>query len=178
MSPSALIRPAEPADADAMAAIYADAVANLTATFELESPSAADFASRVAQLHRSGHPWLVADAEGTLLGYAYAAPARVRPGWRFTVENSIYVAPQARQTGIGRRLLNALIGACAAQGFRQMIAAIGDSDNAASIALHRRAGFEEVGVYRAVGRKHGRWLDVVLMQIALGDGASTPPPGE
>jgi phosphinothricin acetyltransferase len=117
----------------------------------------------------------VAEVDGQVAGYAYAGLYRTRPAYRHTVENSVYVSPDMHKRGIGRALLDSLIAAAVARGFRQMIAVIGDSDQAASIALHKACGFEMVGPLKDVGFKFGRWLDTVLMQLPLGDGARTPP---
>ena len=119
--------------------------------------------------------YLIAEEDGRLLGYSYAGPYRTRPAYRSTVENSVYVDEAAQGQGVGRALLSALIEAAAERGFRQMVAVIGDSANRASIRLHESCGFTHVGTLRSVGWKHGRWLDSVLMQRALGPGDSTPP---
>jgi len=169
------IRPATPADVKAIAAIYAEAVLSGTATFEIEPPSEGEMARRMAELAAGRHPYLLAENAGTVLGYGYAGPYHRRPAYRSTVEDSIYVAAEARGKGIGRALLAALIAESEACGFRQMIAVIGDSGNAASIRLHQAAGFAFVGTFRDVGYKFGRWLDTVLMQRALGPGSAAPP---
>lgn len=169
------IRPATPEDIGAIAAIYAEAVLNGTATFEIEPPSEAEIARRMAELAAGGHPYLVADNAGTVLGYGYAGPYHRRPAYRTTVEDSIYLAVEARGRGIGHALLAALIAESEARGFRQMIAVIGDSGHAASIRLHQAAGFVLVGTFRDVGYKFGRWLDTVLMQRPLGAGGGAPP---
>ena len=124
-----------------------------------------------------GYPHLVAERNGTVLGYAYASAYRPRPAYRFAVENSVYVAPGAGRSGTGQALLEALIDRCTSRGFRLMVAVIGDSANAASIGLHARAGFAHAGLLPAVGWKHGRWVDSVLMTRPLGAGAATPPDG-
>lgn len=175
--PTVLIRPATPADVPRFVAIYADAVLNGCASFELEPPDVAEMTARLAKIVEAGMPWLVAEVDGRVEGYAYAGAYRPRPAYRNTVENSVYVDPAAKGHGLGRRLLEALIDATTALGFRQMIAVIGDSANAASIGLHTALGFEPAGVLRSVGWKHGRWLDSVLMQRPLGDGDATPPGG-
>ena len=169
------IRAATPADVPAIAAIYADAVLNGTASFELEPPAEAEMARRMAALIDGGFPYLVAVSNGPVLGYAYAGPYRPRPAYRFTVEDSVYIAAEARGRGIGRALLSALIAASESCGFRQMIAVIGDEASAGSIALHRALGFEHAGVFKAVGFKHGAWRATVLMQRPLGAGDSLPP---
>jgi phosphinothricin acetyltransferase len=162
-----VIRAAAPADIGAITRIYAHAVRFGTASFEIEPPDEAEMARRQRALIDGGFPYLVAEADGAVAGYAYAGPYRPRPAYRFSVENSVYVAPEAHRRGVGRALLDRLIAEAAARGFRQMIAVIGDSDQAASIALHRAAGFRLVGTIAAVGFKHGRWLDSVLMQLEL-----------
>jgi L-amino acid N-acyltransferase YncA len=161
------IRAAEPADIAAITRIYAHAVRCGTASFEIEPPDEAEMARRQRALIDGGFPYLVAEGDGAVLGYAYAGPYRSRPAYRFSVENSVYVAPDAHRRGVGRALLERLIAEAQARGFRQMIAVIGDSDQAPSIALHRAAGFRLVGTIAAVGFKHGRWLDSVLMQREL-----------
>ena len=162
-----VIRPALVADFPAIAAIYDDAVRTGTATFELDPPGVAEMTARFRTLVDGGFPYLVAEAGGEIAGYAYAAPYRARPAYRFTVENSIYLAEGARRRGIGLTLLNRLVEESRRRGYRQMIAVIGDSANTASIAVHSRAGFEMVGTLREVGFKFGRWLDTVLMQRRL-----------
>jgi phosphinothricin acetyltransferase len=170
------IRDAAPGDMAAVAAIYAPEVRSGTATFETEPPDAAEMAARLAAVTAAGYPWLVAHRDGAIAGYAYAGPFRTRPAFRFTVENSIYVAEAARGHGVGRALLEHLIGHCTARGFRQMVAVIGDSANQkSSLRLHAGLGFVEVGRLPDVGFKHGRWLDTVLMQRPLGEGGAPPP---
>lgn len=170
------IRPATPSDVPAIAAIYADAVLNGTASFELEPPAEAEMARRMAALLDGGFPYLIAETDGRVLGYAYAGAYRPRPAYRFTVEDSVYIAADARGRGIGRALLSALITASESRGYRQMIAVIGDEASAGSIALHRALGFEHAGVFKAVGFKHGAWRATVLMQRTLGPGDSALPP--
>lgn len=174
--PTLLIRPSSAADVEAFTAIYAHAVQNGTGSFELEAPDAAEMARRRDDVLVKGLPWLTAQSAGQVLGYAYAGLFRPRRAYRFSLEDSIYLAPQARGRGIGRLLLAELCGRCEALGARQMLAVIGDSANQASVALHRAQGFEPVGTFRNVGHKFGRWLDVVLMQRALGAGAASDPP--
>jgi len=169
-----ILRDGREEDVPAIAAIYADAVTNGTASFELTAPDVAEMAARRATLLKGGYPYIVAERDGTVLGYAYAGAYRPRPAYGATVENSIYVSPAAKGQGIGKALLARLIVEAEARGFRQMIAVIGDSENHASRALHASLGFELTGVLRSVGWKHGRWLDSVLMQRSLGEGDSTP----
>jgi L-amino acid N-acyltransferase YncA len=169
------LRSAHVDDAPAIVTIYAEHVLHGTATFEIEPPDVTEMAARMRSIAGAGQPWIVATRDGRVVGYAYAGPYRLRPAYRFTTEDSIYLAPDALRQGIGRRLLDALIVACERRGDRQMIAVIGDSDNAASVSVHAAAGFAHVGVLRAAGRKFERWIDVVLMQRALGDGARTAP---
>jgi L-amino acid N-acyltransferase YncA len=172
---SVSIRPVAAADIPAITRIYAHAVRHGTASFELEPPSEAEMARRHGVLTEGGFPYLVAVEGADLAGYAYAGPYRLRPAYRFTVEDSIYVAPECHRRGVGRALVDALITAAGTRGFRQMIAVIGDSAQAPSIALHRACGFRMVGTFAAVGYKFDRWLDTVLMQHDLGEGAATPP---
>jgi L-amino acid N-acyltransferase YncA len=169
------IRPANPADIPAITRIYAHAVQHGTASFELDSPDEAEMTRRMTALLDGGFPYLAANEGGELLGYAYAGPYRTRPAYRFTVEDSIYIAPQSQRRGVGRALLDALIAESEKRGFRQMLAVIGDSAQTASIELHRAAGFRMVGTFENVGYKFGRWLDSVLMQRALGPGATRDP---
>jgi phosphinothricin acetyltransferase len=161
------VRPAAPADLRAIRAIYEPEVLAGTATFEIEPPSVEELAARLAKVEAAGLPWLVAEAEGQVAGYAYAAMYRDRPAYRFTVEDSVYVAEAARGRGLGRALLLALIAGARAAGMRQMVAVIGDSANSGSVRLHRACGFRDVGTLVEVGHKFGRWLDTVLMQRAL-----------
>ncbi|HEY0218837.1 MAG TPA: GNAT family N-acetyltransferase, partial [Afipia sp.] len=172
--PAFTIRPATPADIPAITEIYAIEVREKTATFELTAPDSAEMTRRFSEIAGQGFPYLVAEQGGEIAGYAYAASYRARPAYRFTVENSIYLAPKHHRQGIGSALLSELIAQSQARGFRQMIAVIGDSANAASIALHARAGFDMIGTLPNVGFKFGRWLDSVLMQRALGEGSNTP----
>lgn len=163
-----LIRPAAEADLAAITAIYAHNVLHGTATFELKPPGIDEMTRRWADLEGRGFPYLAAELKGEVVGYAYASSYRPRPGYRFTVEDSVYVHPERVGNGIGRRLLESLIRACERAGSKQMVAIIGDSGNTASIRLHSAAGFEHTGVLRKVGRKFDRWIDTVIMQRALG----------
>jgi L-amino acid N-acyltransferase YncA len=169
------IRPTSAADLPAITEIYAHAVLYGTATFELIPPDLAEMTRRFAMLTEGGFPYFVAAHEGRVTGYAYAGAYRPRPAYRFTVENSVYLAPASHRRGIGMQLLERLIAACEARGYRQMIAVIGDSDNAGSIGVHTKCGFQMIGTHPNVGFKFGRWLDTVMMQRALGDGGSTLP---
>jgi phosphinothricin acetyltransferase len=173
--PKLEIRPAAEADLPAITEIYDHAVRTGTATFELIAPDLAEMGRRFGALGDGGFPYLVAVQDDAVVGYAYAGPYRPRPAYRFTVENSIYLAPAIHRRGIGRQLLARLIGECEARGYRQMIAVIGDSANAGSIGVHTRAGFTMIGTHPAVGLKFGRWLDTVMMQLALGEGDKTTP---
>jgi len=168
------IRPAGLRDIAAITRIYDHAVRHGTASFELEPPDETEMARRYERLRAGNYPYLVAELDGALAGYAYAGPYHTRPGYRWTVEDSIYIAPQAQRRGIGRALLHELIARSETGGFRQMIAVIGDSAQTSSIALHRAAGFRMVGTFENVGFKFSRWLDSVLMQRPLGQGATTP----
>jgi phosphinothricin acetyltransferase len=170
------IRPATPDDVAAITRIYAHAVLRGTASFELEPPDEAEIRRRLTALLDGGYPYLAYESAGRVLGYAYAGPYRPRRAYRFSLEDSIYIAPDQQGRGIGRALMTRLLAEAEARGFRQMIAVIGDSQQAASIALHRAAGFHHIGTLEAVGFKFGRWLDTVLMQRALGPGATALPP--
>ena len=169
------IRPASPADIPAIAKIYAHAVEHGTASFEYKPPDETEMMRRFDALVAGKFPYVVAEQDGAILGYAYAGPYRTRAAYRWTVEDSIYIDPQAQRRGIGRALIERIIADSEAGGFRQMIAVIGDSAQTASIALHRAAGFQMVGTHENVGFKFGRWLDSVLMQRALGAGAARAP---
>jgi phosphinothricin acetyltransferase len=169
------IRPAATADLRFATEIYAHAVLHGTATFELVPPDLAEMTRRFGTLMDGGFPYVVAAVEGRVVGYAYAGAYRPRPAYRFTVENSVYLQPAIHRRGIGLQLLQRLIADCEARGYRQMIAVIGDSANAASIGVHSKCGFEMIGTHPNVGFKFGRWLDIVMMQRALGEGAGTLP---
>jgi len=163
-------------DIPAIARIYGHWVTHGLASFELEPPEEAEMARRREAVLANGYPYLVAaDAAGRVLGYAYAGAYRPRPAYRFAVENSIYMAPDAARGGIGTSLLGALIKRCETAGFRLMVAVIGDSGNTPSIRLHERCGFRRAGLLPAIGWKHGRWVDSVLMTRPLGEGATTSP---
>jgi len=171
-----LIRDSRRTDLSAIAAIYGDAVLHGTASFELDPPDSAEVARRRDALLAAGFPYLVAeDAAGRVVGYCHAGMYRSRPGYRFTVENSVYVAADCRGQRVGLALLPPLIERCEDAGFRLMVAVIGDSANHASIRLHERCGFRHAGKLPAIGWKHERWLDSVLMVRPLGEGAGTPP---
>jgi phosphinothricin acetyltransferase len=172
---SLLIRPSVETDIPAIAAIYAYAVLNGTASFELEPPSEEEMASRRAAVLVGSYPYLVAERDGEILGYAYAGAYRTRPAYRSTVEDSIYIAPSAQGQGVGRALLTELIKECEARDFRLMVAVIGDEESKGSIGLHRSLGFELSGIIKGIGYKHGRWLSTVLMQRPLGRGTTEPP---
>jgi phosphinothricin acetyltransferase len=175
MSPT--LRPVAEADLPLITATYAREVLERAATFELEAPDAAEFASRIEAVRQYGLPWLVAEIDGRFAGYAYLSPFRLRPAYRYCAELSVYVAEDAQRRGVGSALMEALIAAARREGLRHLIGAIGDSANQGSIALHRRAGFREVGTYRQVGWKFDRWIDVVLMQLDL-DPKGGPPAGD
>jgi L-amino acid N-acyltransferase YncA len=170
-----LIRPSNPADLPAITAIYGWNVLNGTGTFELDPPDEADMSRRRDDVLAKGLPWLVVERAGTLQGYAYANHFRPRRAYRFCVEDSLYLAAGAQGQGLGRLLLAELMARCEAAGARQMLAVIGDSANLGSVGVHRTLGFEQTGVIKAAGWKLDRWLDVVMMQKALGPGAATDP---
>jgi L-amino acid N-acyltransferase YncA len=171
----AQIRPARTCDIPAIARIYAQAVREGTASFEIEPPDEAEMQRRYQALQTGNFPYLVAQCDGAIAGYAYAAPYRARPAYVWSVEDSVYVARAWHRRGVGRALLTALIEEAEARRFRQMIAVIGDSANTASVELHRATGFRLVGTLENIGFKFNRWLDSVLMQRALGAGASKAP---
>jgi L-amino acid N-acyltransferase YncA len=169
------IRASRDDDIDAIASFYSESVATGTASWEYEAPSVAEMAKRRHAVIANGFPYLVAEMDGRVVGYAYASTYRARIGYRFVVEDSIYVAPDMQGRGIGKMLLMAVIGECEKRGFRQMIAVIGDSENAGSIALHVRCGFKHAGRFNGIGYKFGRWLDSVQMVRSLGSGSSSAP---
>ncbi len=170
------IRPASEADMGAVQEIYAREVTEGRVSFELEPPDLEEICRRFRAARDAGYPYLVASLDGRIAGYAYAGPYRARPAYRFTVENSVYVAPWARRRGVASRLLETLISECEALPYRQMVAIIGDSDNQASIDLHRKAGFRLVGILEDVGYKFDLWLDTVIMQRPLKPGAEPERP--
>ncbi|CAN7519695.1 GNAT family N-acetyltransferase [Acidovorax sp. LjRoot129] len=169
------IRPSTDADLPAITAIYRHHVLHGTGTFEIDPPSEADMATRRADVLAKGLPWVVAEKDGRVLGYAYANWFKPRPAYRFSAEDSIYVADDARGLGLGRKLLTELTAAAEAAGVRKLLAVIGDSANAGSIGVHRALGFTDVGVMRSVGWKFGAWRDIVLMEKSLGAGDTTSP---
>jgi L-amino acid N-acyltransferase YncA len=172
---SLVIRPSREADMPAIQRIYAHHVMHGFGSFEEEPPDLAELMRRRAEYLSRRLPYLVAELDGKIVGYAYAGPWRTRTAYRYTVENSIYVDPAQAKRGIGRKLMAELIAQCTALGYRQMVAVIGDSQNTSSIKLHEAMGFVVAGNLRSVGRKRGRWLDSVMMQLALGEGDKTDP---
>lgn len=174
MSRAPLIRDCQTEDVPTIEGIYRHAVLHGTGTFEIEAPSLEEMKRRHADVIGKGYPWIVAELEGRVAGFAYANTFRPRPAFHHTLEDSVYLAPDAQGRGVGRALLAELCGRCEALGIRQLVAVIGDADNLASRRLHAACGFRDQGVLPAVGWKFGRWLDVVLMQRSLGPGAATP----
>jgi phosphinothricin acetyltransferase len=173
------IRAALEGDLARITEIYADAVTHGTASYELDPPSRTEMGARFDTLMAGGFPYLVAEKDGMLLGYAYAGAFRPRPAYRFIVEDSVYVAPDAKDQGVGLGLMQALIESCRAAGFRQIIAVIGDGHaDSASVRLHEKLGFRHSGRLEGSGYKHGRWLDTVFMQLSLNGGAQVPPDAE
>ena len=172
---SVTLRDSRPDDIPAIAAIYAHWVRHGLASWEYEPPGPGEIAQRRQAVLAAGYPHIVAERDGEVVGYSYASAYRTRPGYRFCCENSVYVAPGRHRGGVGEKLLRALIARCEAAGLRQMVAVIGDSGNAPSIGLHARCGFTRAGLLPAIGWKHGRWVDSVLMVRPLGAGDSTPP---
>jgi len=176
MSQNFQIRPTEERDLPAIGAIYGEAVRTGTASFELEPPDVAEMTRRWRDLSGSAFPHIVAIRDGVVLGYAYAGPYRARPAYRFSIEDSIYIAPHAHGGGIGLALLTELIRLAEQLGFRQMIAIIGGGfEHPASVKLHEKLGFRRIGVIEGSGFKHGRWLDTLMMQRSLGEGKQTLP---
>jgi L-amino acid N-acyltransferase YncA len=172
--PRLVIRPSTEGDIAAITAVYAQAVTNGTGTFELEAPDVPEMTRRRAEVLGRSLPFLVAERGGVVVGYAYANYFRPRMAYRFCLEDSVYLLPEAQGQGVGKLLLTELIARCEAGGARQMVAVIGDSANAGSIGVHRALGFDDMGVMKSAGWKFGRWLDVVFMQRALGLGDSEP----
>ncbi len=170
-----IIRPATLADTPSVTAIYGHHVLHGLGTFEETPPTEADMAARMAAVQAKALPYLVVEKDGAILGFAYAAPFRPRSAYRFTAEDSVYIAPHAIGQGVGKALLSAVIEACEMIGVRQLTAVIGDTGNAASIGLHTALGYERTGASRSVGYKHGRWVDIVFMQKALNGGDGAPP---
>ena len=173
--PEVLMRPVRLDDVVAIHRIYRHSVLTETASWELVPPTQEEMGQRLRAVLEGGFPYFVATLDDQVVGYSYASHYRPRPGYRFVVENSIYVDPAYQRRGIARTLLSLVIDACTAQGKRQMVAVIGDSENHASIALHRSLGFTQNGLLPAIGYKFGRWLDSVLMQRPLGVGDATFP---
>jgi phosphinothricin acetyltransferase len=175
MNDALIVRDAREDDMPTVQAIYAQHVLEGISSFELEPPDLTELLRRRADVLARSLPYLVAEQRGEVVGYGYVTPYRPRPGYRFTVEDSVYVREGMGGMGIGREILAALVAHCERGGWRQMIAVIGNSENLASLRLHEGQGFRRVGVFESVGFKHGRWVDTVLMQRALGDGALTLP---
>lgn len=169
------VRPSATGDLPAITEIYAHHVRHGLASFEETPPDVAEMTRRRAAVLAAGYRYLVAERDGRVVGYAHAAPYRTRPAYRNSVETTVYVAPDGMRRGVGRALLAALIEICTAEGYRQMVAVVGDTGNDASIGLNEALGFARVGRLRAIGFKFGRWVDSVILQRALGDGDETPP---
>jgi L-amino acid N-acyltransferase YncA len=170
-----LIRPSTEHDLPAITRVYAHHVLHGTGTFETTPPSLEEMTARRADVLSKGLPWLVVEEAGEVLGYAYGNWFKPRPAYRFSVEDSIYLAPEAAGQGLGRALLAELLATLERSGIRKVMAVIGDSANAGSIGVHKALGFEQVGVVPSCGWKLGRWLDIVMMQRAIGEGDRTPP---
>lgn len=169
------IRPSRDDDVPTLAGFYIGSVRTETASWEYDPPDVAEFARRRAEVLAKGYPYFTAEVDGKPVGYAYASAYRARIGYRFVVEDSIYVDPAFKGRGIGGKLLLTLIDECTRLGYRQMVAVIGDSENTASIRLHEACGFSRAALFTGIGYKFGRWLDSVQMQRALGAGNTTPP---
>jgi phosphinothricin acetyltransferase len=170
-----VLRHATPADVPALTAIYGHHVLHGLGSFETTPPDESEMRGRLEAVQEKGLAWLVAEWDGRIVGYAYASVYRARPAYRYALEDSVYVDPEYGGRGVGRALLERLIAECEAIGFRQLVAVIGDSGNVASIRLHAALGFEMAGTLRAIGWKHGRWVDSVIMQRRLGPGDASPP---
>jgi len=173
-----LLRDATEADVPRITEIYAVEVTDFVNTYEYDVPDVAEMTQRMRNLLAAGYPYLVAELDGLVVGYAYAGSYRARIAYRWTVENSVYVAAEAQGHGVGSALMTRLIEECEKRDYRQMVAVIGEPTNLASIHLHERFGFELVGVFKGLGRKHGRWLDTVQMQRPIGPGAGSAPRDE
>ena len=169
------VRPSQDSDLDAITAIYAHHVLHGTGTFETDPPTLADMTQRRADVLGKGLPYLVAEQNGVVLGFAYGNWFKPRPAYRFSAEDSVYIAPGHQGKGIGKSLMVELLARMQASGIRHVMAVIGDSDNAGSIGLHKSMGFVEAGRMHSCGWKFDRWLDIVLMERTLGDGSSTAP---
>ncbi|HEY8048788.1 MAG TPA: GNAT family N-acetyltransferase [Ramlibacter sp.] len=169
------IRPSRDADVPAITAIYAHHVLNGTGTFETTPPTEDEMKSRRADVLAKGLPWLVMEDDGRVVGYACCVPFRPRPAYRFCVEDSIYMHPEAAGKGLGKQLLAETVRRAEALGMRKLIAVIGDSGNAGSIGVHRALGFTHAGTIQSCGWKFGRWLDIVIMERAVGAGNTTAP---
>ena len=176
MTDDTVIRPAEEGDLTVITSIYADAVSNGTASYELEPPDLGEMTSRWQGLTDKGFPYLVAERGGMVAGYCYVSPFRPRPAYRFIVESTVYVAQEAQRAGVGRTLMQKIIEICESMELRQMIAIVGDADNQqASVGLHEALGFRRIGTIEGSGYKFGRWLDTLIMQRTLGAGKESPP---
>lgn len=175
MGDEVTIRDSTDADLSRITAIYARSVETDVASFELTPPDVAEMARRREERLAQNMPYIVAELDGEVVGYAYAGRFHARPAYAATVENSVYVDPKAHRRGIGRKLLEKVIGECTQRGFRQMIAVISGTEDSPSIFLHRALGFEQTGRNRSVGYKHGKWIDTWYLQLSLGEGDTTPP---
>ncbi|MDB5743897.1 MAG: GCN5-related N-acetyltransferase [Polaromonas sp.] len=169
------IRPSRADDIAAVTAIYAHHVLHGTGTFETMPPQTDDMRARRADVLAKGLPYLVAEEEGNVVGFAYGNWFKPRPAYRFSVEDSIYLAPDAQRNGLGRALLAELLARCETAGIRKVMAIVGDSANAGSVGVHRALGFQQVGIIEACGWKFGAWRDIVIMQKTLGHGNAEPP---
>lgn len=172
-----LVRPRTDADVVAIARIYGHHVTHGSASWELTPPDEAEMMRRATATQEAGYPYLVAEIDGKVVGYAYVGAYRPRPAYRFTVEHSIYIDTELRRGGVGSALMKRLIEVCTEQGFRQMIAVIGDSENLQSIRFHEKLGFIHAGIAKSIGFKFDRWLDQILMQLPLGEGDQSLPSG-
>lgn len=176
--PAPAIRPRHDTDMAKITEIYSHHVLHGVSSWELTPPDIAEMTKRAHVLRDGGYPYLVAEVDGVVIGYAYAGPYRPRPAYRYTVEHSVYVDNSARRGGIGHTLMTAIIEACVQRGYRQMMGIIGDSKNLQSIEFHEKMGFEHVGCVKNIGYKFDRWMDQVLMQRPIGDGSNGPPETE